>query len=89
MPVMEESEIFGVALPQGLMVIDCGATETVGSPEAVQQHVDNVRAVMPDTDVEIDIETGQQVTFRLADGSVAPTYSLVWLATLMAICESS
>ncbi len=42
MPVMKESEIVGVALPQGLVVIDSGATEAVGSPEAVQQLVDNV-----------------------------------------------
>ncbi len=51
--------------------------------------MDYVRAIMPDADVEIDVEAGQQMTFRLADGSVAPAYSLAWLAAPMAICTLS
>ena len=46
-------DIFGVATESGLLVLDSGATEAVGSPEAVQMLVTNVQKVMPTAHVEV------------------------------------
>ena len=74
-------DIFGVATETGLVVLDTGATETVGSPEAVQMLVTNVQRAMPAAQVVVDVEAGQQMSFKLADGAIACAYSLVWVET--------
>ena len=62
-------DIFGVATDAGLAIVDSGATETAGSPEALQTVLSAVQKVMPRSKVEIDLEAGRAMTFKLADGT--------------------
>ena len=59
--------IFGVATDAGLVIVDSGATESVGSPEAFQSVLSAVQKVMPRSKLEIDVEAGRAMTFKLAD----------------------
>jgi len=74
-------DVFGVATEEGLVVLDSGATETVGSPEALQALITNVQKVMPDCRVQMDIEAGKAMSFRLANGDITTAYSQVWVET--------
>ena len=48
--------MFGVATDAGLVIVESGATETVGSPEALQSVVSAVQKVTPRSKVEIGVE---------------------------------
>ena len=73
--------IFGVASDAGLVIVDSGATETGGSPEALQPVLSAVQKVMPRSKVEINVGAGRAMTLKLADGSTTCAYSLVWIQT--------
>eukprot|EP00974_Lingulodinium_polyedra_P001974 186669-Lingulodinium_polyedra.AAC.1 len=64
------AEIFGIAAQKGLGVIDCGATESVASPEGCDVLVGRVRRTMPEAQLIIDIEAGKDMHFKLANGTV-------------------
>ena len=51
-----------------------------GSPEALQS-VSADQKAMPRSKVEIDVEAGRAMTFKLADGTTTCAYSLVWMQT--------
>ena len=70
--------IFWVATDAGLVIVDSGATETVGSPEAFQSVLS---AVMSHAKVVIDVEAGRAMSFKLADGTTTRAYSLVLMQT--------
>ena len=53
--------------------MDSGATETVGSPQALQSVLSAVQKVMLRSKAEIDVEA--------ADGTMICAYSLVWMHT--------
>ena len=40
-----------------------------------------VQKVRPPSKVEVDVEAGRAVTFKLADGATTCAYSLVWMQT--------
>ena len=58
-------------------MVDLGATETVGSPEALQSVLSVVQKVMPHAKAVSDVEAGRAMTFRLADGTTTCAYPLV------------
>ena len=49
-----DSELFETVVLQADVVLDCGATETTGGPEAVQILVDAVNQGFSDSRVEVD-----------------------------------
>ena len=59
--------------------MDLGASETVGSPEALQSVLSAVPEVMPRAKVDIDVEAGRSMTFKLAGGTTTCAYPLVWM----------
>ena len=74
-------DIFGVATVAGLVTVDSGATETVGSPGAQQSVLSAVRKGTSHAKVEIDVEAGRAMTFKQADATTTCAYSLVWMQT--------
>ena len=56
--------IYGLSLEHGLTVVDCGATETVGSPEAVANLAARLRADNPNATIRINPEAGNGVRFK-------------------------
>ena len=56
-----------------MVIVDSGATETVGA-RAVQKVVRHAK-------MEIDVEAGRQMTFKLADGTMTCACPLVWMQT--------
>ena len=73
--------IYGLSLEHGLSVVDCGATETVGSPEACATLVAKVRADNPKAQVLINPEAGNGMRFKLANGDSAQPYSHITVET--------
>ena len=72
-------DIFGVATDAGLVIVDSGTTEFVGSPEAPQSVLSAIQRVQPHAKVEIDVEAGGAMTVELADGTLTSASSLVWM----------
>ena len=77
-------DVFGVpeTEPPGHAVLDTGASESVGTPQAIQQLIDRItfttgRPCQYSTDTSVS----NRVAFRLADGSVKRPYSLVKIET--------
>jgi len=86
-----DGEVYRVAdgqdpLHRGLAVIDSGATDTVGSPEALEMIAKRMRATRPDT--EIVVEAARNTKFRLADGRITPAYSHITMRNASATFEA-
>ena len=73
--------ILGVKTDAALVIVDSGATATVGSPEALQSVLSAIQRVMAHAKVEIDVEAGRAMSFKLADGTTTCAYSRVWMQT--------
>ena len=66
----------------GFAVLDTGASESVGTPQAVQELINRVSEVTGKPAVySTDTSVATRVAFRLADGSVRHPYSLVSIET--------
>ena len=68
-PLPTICDIVGVVTDAGLAIVDSEATETVGSPEALQSVLPAVQKVMPHSKEEIGVEAGGAMTFKLTDGT--------------------
>jgi hypothetical protein len=77
------SAVFSVAKPQESThaIIDCGASDTVSSPETLSCLCNHLRKVNPNSRVFIDRESGRRVKFRLANGASCDALSLVTIET--------
>ena len=65
-----------MATDAGLVIVESGATETVGSPEALESVLSAVEKDMPHSMVEVDVEAGEALTFKLADGTTTCAYPM-------------
>ena len=61
----------------GLAVVDSGASDTVGSPEALMAIMTKLRQLDPEAVVTVDVQAGRQVRFRMADGRLTSAHSLI------------
>ncbi len=69
------SNIFNVTLQEAKVIVDSGATETVGSPEAIDALITKVRTRNPSARVTTDPAARPQ--FRFGNGSTGRAYSRV------------
>ena len=53
----------GITPASGLAVIDSGASDTVGSPEALQAIAVRLRSVDPASSIQVDVDAGKRVRF--------------------------
>ena len=63
-----------------MVIVDSGATKTVGARD-FSLFSRLVQKVMRHAKMEIDVEAGRQMTFKLADGTMTCACPLVWMQT--------
>jgi hypothetical protein len=74
-------DIYGLDQQTTRLVIDTGASDTVGSPEAVEGLAEAIKLVYPESKVVVNQQEGKRVKFRMADGRVKPALSRVYIGT--------
>ena len=74
-------DIYGLDQQTTKLVIDTGASDTVGSPEAVEGLAEAIKLVYPESKVVVNQQEGKRVKFRMADGRVKPALSRVYIGT--------
>ena len=58
-------DILGVTADAGVVIVDSGATATVGSHAAQQLVPSSTQRFLLDTKVKIDVEAGRSMSFKL------------------------
>ena len=75
-------EVYGIAdASNTLLVIDTGATDSVGSPDSITALCQRACAQHPNTTIRVDTLSAKATRFRLANGTITSAYSLVSLDT--------
>ena len=72
-------DLFNLALLASEMVLDCGATETAGGLEAVQDFIKGIFENFSEAQVQIDPE--DRPWFRFANGDWGQALSRAWVFT--------
>ncbi len=69
------SNVFNVSLEQAKVIVDSGAAETIGSPEAIDALIAKIGTFQPTAKVTTDLTV--RPSFRFGNGSIGRAYSRV------------
>jgi hypothetical protein len=80
-------EVYGVEVTSTKVVIDTGATDSVGSPEALSALCNRAREQNPNVSIGVCRNSAQTTRFRLADGRITSAYSVVKITTALGVFQ--